>query len=243
MKGMFLIRMGLPTGSSLAEEVRHDALPEDADLRGSLVVLLREELAGLDVPRAHERPVHLRPLDGRGPVLVSVDDLSDRPDRGGDVGDRRDLPADRVDVVLGELRARAESGTGPRRRDAAGDHHEEVRPEGLELVLRLDARPFADPDDGHDARDADDDPEGRQEGAHLVAREGPERDPEDVRGLLREHGSSLLAGWLPVRRRLRGPGLPRRQAQPASDSSRIFRASSTSDAETIIGGAMRMTFP
>ena len=49
--------------------------------------------------------------------------------------------------------------------------------------------PFADPDDRHDARDADDDPEGRQEGAQLVAREGPERDLEDVRGLLRDHGS------------------------------------------------------
>src|ERR1019366_4659328 len=55
---------------------------------------------------------------------------------------------------------------------------------------------LADADDGHDAGDADDDAERRQERAQLVPRERAERDLEDVSGLghrgLRPSGQRLV---------------------------------------------------
>ncbi len=242
----------------VAEESRDDGLAEHADLRGGVVVLIGEELAGGEVPRAHERPVDLSPLDRRRPVLVPVDDLRHGPDGGRDVRDGRHLPADRVDVVLGKLRAGPEAGARARRRHAPGNHHEEVRPEGFQLVFRLHSRAFADTHDGHDASDPDDDAERREERPQLVARESPEGDFEDVSGL--GHGTPARRIGLATRRRgLQGNRPGRRaaefqrepaarssehaHAQPASDSSRIFTASSTSPALTMSGGEMRMTLP
>src|SRR5205085_1666626 len=111
---------------------------------------------------------------------------------GGDVRERADLFADRLDVRVRELRVRAEPGPRSRGRRRAGEDHQEVRPERPELVLRLQARAFADSDRGDDARDADDDAERRQQRAQLVAREGAEGDFQDVRGLFHDGGLATM---------------------------------------------------
>ena len=136
-----------------------------------------------------------------------------------------------------------------RTRSCSRHHHEEVRPERAQLVFGLDARSLADPDDGDDAGDADDDPERGQEGAQLVARQGPEGDLEVLPVFVTEIGPSVsrlrtsgIASGRPDPPREPSAPLPP-QAQPASDSSRIFSASSTSASLTTSGGEMRMTLP
>jgi hypothetical protein len=116
-------------------------------------------------------------LDLRRPVLVAGDDLP-----------RVDAPAGRVLHAGSCLIASASSGRQRRRvalahahaalGEVAGVDHDHVGAGRLDALFDRRARAGAERHHRDDGADADDHPEHRQDGAHLVAVERLQRDPQ-----------------------------------------------------------------
>ena len=167
----------------VAEELSR-RLPEHADLRRRAVVRLGEELAPLRRSRRGSAASRPRPPGSTstssgcrrrpGPPSGST------PRRRRSSRTRAGSPSTSGSVSVELAPSRS---ARPTEVVEPGEDHQEVRPERAELALDLELRPLADADRRHDAGHADDDPEHREDGPRLVARDGPEGDLDDVAAL------------------------------------------------------------
>ncbi len=159
-----------------AEQVVGHRLPEQADLRGGLGLLRGEVPPGHDDPLAHLQELGGASLEDRAPVLVPVYHGPAGPHGGGGCPDRGELPPDGARVRHRQRGRAAESRPQPSRRGAPRNHEEQVRPHGGDLGGDPLVRSRADRHHDDDRRHADDHPQHREDGAHLVRAQRAEGD-------------------------------------------------------------------
>ena len=180
-----------------AEELLHHGLAQHHDLRSGVDVLPGDADARLHRPVADIEVVGRGPGDARGPVRVVADQrLGGAQRRGGGLHGRH-LGPERLEVVLREGRLRPEAAALSARGRRSRQDDEQVRPHRGERLLDLRLRPRPDGHHRDDRADADDDPEGGQERAQLVAQDGPER---HAKGLPEVHAGAMRSTTFGVRR-------------------------------------------
>ena len=164
---------------SFAEQIvaddgaQHRHLGRAPDVRGG------EEAPALDVPEADLGKLDVGALDGRVPVLPGRDDLVARADGGRQILRVGHPLADGIDVLGLEPRRLAHSHADSAPAGAAGADGDHVRAGGLDLGLDLLLRGLAEAHHRDDGGHADDHPQHREAGTHLVAAQRLERDTED----------------------------------------------------------------
>ena len=118
--------------------------------------------------------------------------LGARAQCGGGRGDADRLAHDRVPVLLGQSRTRAEGRARAAHAGALREHEDDVRPDRLDLLADAATRARAERGHRDHGRDADEHPEDRERGAQRAASDRLEREAHAVPGR-RQHPSTLSA--------------------------------------------------
>ena len=149
------------------EKFRDDRVSDDTDLGRRNHVPLGEKTSPAELPIG-DGEVARAAADqfARVPIGVAVNDLSRGAHHRRTRHDVVALARDRLAVVGGQRKpATLMHASAPQ---TAGKHHDHVGAQALKLPLDEIAGALTDGDHGGDGRDADNDPEHRQAGAHFV---------------------------------------------------------------------------
>nr|WP_293251655.1 hypothetical protein [Nannocystis sp.] len=160
------------------EETVGDRGPEHDHLGLAAHVRLAEERPRLQGPGPDREVVRHRALGAGGPVLAVAEQLHALADARRDPGHPRRLAGDRVDVVPGDRRLRAGPAAHAALLRRARAHDQHVGAHLVERALHLGLRALADRHHRDHRADADDDPQHREERAHLVAQQRQHGDAE-----------------------------------------------------------------
>ena len=174
---------GLAQGILGVEEVRLDVGAQDANLGRRTDRGFVEEGARFDVPLANHGILVAAALNRGVPVLGGVDDLGAGADAGRDGLDRGTAVGNGLGVLGPQRLVAAETGADALGVPAGPADEEEVGTHGAEAGLDGGLGPGPDGNHGDDRPDPDDDAQAGQEGPHLVAGQGPQRDAQDAQGL------------------------------------------------------------
>ena len=194
------------------EQLAVHRLPDDDDEVGLVFVLGRDAAPGGDPPVGDRRVVCAHALDGRRPILVAVLHLALLADEVADLRDRGILAADRARIRNRQRGGAAEAGADAARGQRAGQDHDDVGAEALDLLADRLAGAIAHGDHDDERGDADEDAEHGERRTHLVASdrlgrggEDHEREGEEAAG--RKRRGARLGGWKNAGRSLgRGGG-------------------------------------
>ena len=118
------------------------------------------------------------------PVLVAVDDLNAGSGDGGNGDDVGNVLQDGLGVVGGECFIGAIAHAHAAGIHAAGENHDHVVAERLNLLLHLRAGSLADGYRADHRAHADDDAEHGEDRPQLVAGQRPQRDADDLSGFM-----------------------------------------------------------
>jgi len=168
---------GLPHRVGRLEQLGHQGVPNDADLRGRRDVPVGEETTRPQVPVSHNQVIgpHATDLAGAG-VGVAVDHLPRETDNRTGRQDGRAFPADGGGILGGEGGNR--SLPDPLATAGAGKDHDDVGPQLFELPLHKPAGTLTERDHCRDGGNANHHSQHGQPRPHLVFAEGPQGNSE-----------------------------------------------------------------
>ena len=162
-----------------SKQILAHGFADDGDIGGRAHVVLREERAFGKRPAADIEILRLGAVDVGGPVVISENHLggSLAARRGG--LDRRALAQDGQHVVVDQRLGGAPAHAHAAAVYRARLHKQHVGSHGRDLLLRLLLRALSHADHGDDRAHSDDDAQHGENGAQLVAGQGPHGDTND----------------------------------------------------------------